>query len=60
MQVGKQRDGFMRRTRPAIAGFEDEGRTTHQGMRESARSWKGQGNRTSPRASRRNAVLLTP
>ena len=37
METGKS---CMRRTQPAIAGFED-GRTASQGMQESTRSWKG-------------------
>lgn len=59
MEAGN-RVGIMRRSQPAIAGFKDEERTACQGMQESSRTWKGQGNRISPRVSRRNEVLLTP
>lgn len=47
-------------TESEAAGFEDGGRNLSQGMMAVSKSWKMQGNRFCPRASRRNPALLTP
>ena len=53
-----QRDGFIRKTQPGTAGFED-GRGHEPRIAGASRSWERQENGFSPRASRGNPVLMT-
>ena len=43
-----------------IVGFEDGGRSLKAKNADASKNWKKQGNRLSPRTSRRNTILPTP